>query len=397
MSFVSKYFPYKQISKLRQIYRRDGLEKSVVAIKKKLLQLLMYESFSAGVKAYASHIHDIEDASTHRVNYDGIHSPPHPSQIQHHPECVATFSVDLYEFDQCGIVGGYPSLCTGTTWIRSFPGAPLERSFIRVISHTAQVAISNLANQTCDDTVFLVSGNEGYAHWPSEVLAKFRSIEKSQLDKKISKIIVPPSPNDWQEESLELIGYPSENVCQFDEIDQSVFDTVIIPSTSELLWTGPPYVSPQELKWIRRQVLSEIDEHHTQHGKRLFVSRADANKRNIINQDAVADLLSQFGIDMIIPGNFSYSEQVAAFSNAELIIGPHGAGLTNIMYSENATVIELLIEHTKNKHYYVLSNLLGLKYDYVRCETKEDTHMESRHSDMTVDTERLETVISHYV
>lgn len=164
-----------------------------------------------------------------------------------------------------------------------------------------------------------------------------------------------------------------------------------------MLWTGPPYVSPQELKWIRRQVLSEIDEPHTQHGKRLFVSRADANKRNIINQDAVADLLSQFGIDMIIPGNFSYSEQVAAFSNAELIIGPHGAGLTNIMYSENATVIELLIEHTKNKHYYVLSNLLGLKYDYIWCETKEDAHMESRHSDMTVDTERLETVISHYV
>jgi capsular polysaccharide biosynthesis protein len=45
---------------------------------------------------------------------------------------------------------------------------------------------------------------------------------------------------------------------------------------------------------------------------------------------------------LIDPSKLSLSQQVEAFSNAEIILGPHGAGLTNIMFCNPGTkVIEI--------------------------------------------------------
>jgi len=37
------------------------------------------------------------------------------------------------------------------------------------------------------------------------------------------------------------------------------------------------------------------------------------------------------------------SDQVRLFSQAEIVVAPHGAGLTNILFAENLIVIELLV------------------------------------------------------
>lgn len=397
MSIIELFGYESQLSKAQDIYQKEGLRVLFTSIKKYIIKYIFYTSYGVGMQQHSSRIRNVEEKTTHCITYDGIHSPPHPNQIQAHPEEIETFPINIFEFKQCAIVGGYPTIYTGTTWIRSFPGAPLEHSVLRVMSHTIGSLAQMITQKQHDEVIVLASGNSGYAHWPSEVLAKFRAIENSDIDTAEVQFIVPPDLNDWQRESLELIGYPVRTVNQIEYEHRLTSQTVVIPSTSELLWTGPPYVSPSEIEWIREQVLSQTKRKVSHYGKRLFVSRVDANKRNIVNRDEVLDALSHFDIDVIIPGKLSYSEQVTVFSRAELIVGPHGAGLTNIMYSQEATVVELLIEDIKNKHYYVLSNLSNLQYDYVWCERQKDEQTPQRHSNMIVDIEELKQTISHYL
>ena len=63
----------------------------------------------------------------------------------------------------------------------------------------------------------------------------------------------------------------------------------------------------------------------------------------------------------------SLESQVQLFSNASLIVGPHGAGLTNIFYRypANCTLLEIFPLNHAPAHYYWLAKELGYHYESV--------------------------------
>jgi capsular polysaccharide biosynthesis protein len=80
-------------------------------------------------------------------------------------------------------------------------------------------------------------------------------------------------------------------------------------------------------------------------GARIYVSRRDTPKRRLVNEEELFSELRKLGFSRIVPGEMSVPEQVSAFSNASVIVGPHGAGLTNIMFSPpDATIVEICSE-----------------------------------------------------
>jgi capsular polysaccharide biosynthesis protein len=70
---------------------------------------------------------------------------------------------------------------------------------------------------------------------------------------------------------------------------------------------------------------------------------------------------------MIYPEDYSLAKQVAAFSQAEAVLGPHGAGLLNAIYGENTTLIELFGERT-NPCFFAIADALEMPYFMARCE-----------------------------
>ncbi len=78
-------------------------------------------------------------------------------------------------------------------------------------------------------------------------------------------------------------------------------------------------------------------------GDRLYVSRADARARPMTNEAEVEATLAREGFTILTPGKLPVPEQVMAFHRAKLIVGPHGAGLTNLLFCEpGAAVLELM-------------------------------------------------------
>ena len=100
--------------------------------------------------------------------------------------------------------------------------------------------------------------------------------------------------------------------------------------------------------------------------RRLFVSRADARKPRLLNEDEVFARLERFGFERVMPGRLPVADQVALFSGAQAVAGPHGAGLTNLIFMpEGGAVIELFGRSLAHGAYAWLSYLGGHAYGHV--------------------------------
>lgn len=96
---------------------------------------------------------------------------------------------------------------------------------------------------------------------------------------------------------------------------------------------------------MRRLALSLVDRVSPAPGgpTKIYVKRAATDRRVMVNQDALIAALSRRGYTCIDPSDYSYAEQIALFAHADIIVGAHGAGLTNGYFAKPGTrLIELL-------------------------------------------------------
>jgi capsular polysaccharide biosynthesis protein len=110
--------------------------------------------------------------------------------------------------------------------------------------------------------------------------------------------------------------------------------------------------------------------------------------RRVTNESETMDLLSGYGFERYRLADLSYAEQVTLFSGAEAIVSPHGSGLLNQIWTDDATVIELFgPKHsiTDPAIEYYTADLWGHDYGCVQCEAVGN--------DTRVDLEGLEILL----
>ena len=109
--------------------------------------------------------------------------------------------------------------------------------------------------------------------------------------------------------------------------------------------------------------------------RRLFVSRGDAKKRRLVNEDQVFARLERFEFERVMPGRLPLADQVALFSGAKIVAGPHGAGLTNLIFMpEGGAVIEIFRPGWTQGAYAWLSHLSGQSYGHVVSDETAERH-----------------------
>ena len=84
--------------------------------------------------------------------------------------------------------------------------------------------------------------------------------------------------------------------------------------------------------------------------RRIYISRKLTSARRVTNDDAVVDMVRDFGFEPVCLEQKPLSEQITIFREADVIIGPHGAGFANIVFSRSGTtLLEFLQESAKYK------------------------------------------------
>ena len=98
--------------------------------------------------------------------------------------------------------------------------------------------------------------------------------------------------------------------------------------------------------------------------RRLYIPRLTTRK--ISNEDEITPLLNHYGFERIVLDNMSVTDQASLFQAAEIVVAPHGAGLTNIMFcSPKTKIVEIFHPYNVWGHYYCLSKSCGLDYTYM--------------------------------
>ena len=73
-------------------------------------------------------------------------------------------------------------------------------------------------------------------------------------------------------------------------------------------------------------------------------------------------LQTEFGFHPILNEDYNIIEQLSIYREAEVVMGPHGAGLTNIIFADNPSLFVEMFNSYQQPFYPALSQALGIRY-----------------------------------
>lgn len=96
---------------------------------------------------------------------------------------------------------------------------------------------------------------------------------------------------------------------------------------------------------------------------RVYVSRKKAATRQLLNEDALlAMLVSDFGFCAVENESLDLFGQMRAFRGASVVMGPHGAGLTNVLFADAPELLIEMFNSQQQPFYPALAQALNARY-----------------------------------
>jgi len=203
---------------------------------------------------------------------------------------------------------------------------------------------------------------ENYFHWLYDVLPRIHLAQKAGFAK---NRLYAHVESKFQRETLELLGYETDDIVNATEHGFMCSSNLIVPSVP-----GIPGIIPEwACEFLRGSFLKyaeDVEVSKYKGCKRVYVSRAAAQRRKIENEEEIELLLRKYDFIAVRSEELGFLEQVNLFRNAEIIVSGHGSGLANIVFCNKGTkVIELFAPAYVNPCFWTLCQATGLEYYYV--------------------------------
>lgn len=259
---------------------------------------------------------------------------------------------------------------------------------------TLEMDEANIIRSPDDGTIVMGcnAAHSNYFHWITQCLPAIDfTLRRIGPDRKAALAL--PVLNAWQEESLRLLAYHAvKRVIIDDKYKRYFFGRV---EYCEIL-KGKAAFSLSETTYqtySRLRAAVELDPAGSR--RKIYVSRTDLPSRRMRNEDAVMAEARKRGFEIVVPGELSLTEQIRVFRNANIVIGTHGAGLTNIVFCEPGTIVyEIRGSHYPNDCFCNLARICRLKYwvDNFDSEGEGEPNFREWESDTQVIIERLDEI-----
>jgi len=163
---------------------------------------------------------------------------------------------------------------------------------------------------------------------------------------------------------LHILGIDKEKIIYANKETLIYAEELICPSLPGESGNIPMWV----VNFLRKHYLVQ----NIHRNKKIYISRKKAiNNRRILNETDVVDSLYKFGFETYTLEDLPFRDQVNLFASAEVVIAPHGAGLSNLVFSSSQVkVLEIFSPKYVNPCYYNLCNAIGIQYYYLIGEGK---------------------------
>ncbi|KKD38829.1 MAG: glycosyltransferase family 61 protein [Limnoraphis robusta] len=196
-----------------------------------------------------------------------------------------------------------------------------------------------------------------FAHWLMDGLPKLSLIASLNDSVKADlKFIIPDASPPYIIDSLKLLGIQENQTIPVSEKGIQVEKLILCHAAQ-----NPGRPSKKHILTIRNQLLDSVlvNQDNDLASRRLYISRSQS-ERKIVNEQEILQVLKNYNFEVIHCERMSFAEQIRIFSEAEVVLGSHGAGIYNQIFCRSGTtIIEIY-----NKDYWhhssrIISSFLG--------------------------------------
>jgi capsular polysaccharide biosynthesis protein len=250
----------------------------------------------------------------------------------------------------------------------------------------------DVAREMRGDYVSLLSpralhGN--YYHWTHDVLLSLFGLF-AHLPA-TTRFVVPPGLRPFQLDSLAMLGITPAQLVTFDDRASEHGDSSW--RLDRLFFSPGPIgasVSASALAWLRAIALEYAGAADRRPHRRLYISRRRARYRRIVNETEVVGYLLGRGFEVHELEDYGYREQISLFADAEVVVGPHGAAHTNMLFAQPGMVLVDIFGSLVNRCFHNMALTLGHEYWYVFGEDIRRAHAK----DIYLPLEKLDSIVS---
>ena len=268
------------------------------------------------------------------------------------------FSTYIYQIERCIVEPDYYWLILGNKKIFRYSYPLIEDPFDGVKPRPFLLNRLIKRNKRLESGILISFSWNNYYHFMADLLPQILLCDDSGIPDDVP-LIVPYNYNKNPFVNNYFKNFPSKRRIIIQEKGQYI--------EVKKLFVAKDHYCSSYLTDIKETVIksSISDTDSLASPKFIFVTRKKEISRGMSNVDEIEQIAKEQGFTIIDPGNYSWQEQVAFFSGAERIIGIHGAGLTNIIFSKNINLKLLEIHPGQGHHpgHYKDISIL-LKYDY---------------------------------
>ncbi|PKO58140.1 MAG: hypothetical protein CVU19_01680 [Betaproteobacteria bacterium HGW-Betaproteobacteria-13] len=261
--------------------------------------------------------------------------------------------------------------------------------------------------------IFMFSeGWSNYAHWLIEQLPRLHLIEQFPEYDGIP-LLLNEGLYPQQLESLQLVSrdrYPIQILANAQRhlVKKLVYPTNLAAFVKrryrpdECANTADGPFHPEAIEFLRERILPG-SKNVAKPSKRLWISRKAqirAGQRRLINEAEIEAHFLARGFETIVPEQLSFRAQVDAFSNAEMIAGPAGAAMINIVFAPpGAKILILTKDHPQvNFHYFTnIGQIVGFDVAHLCGQAIENFGVHGFETDFVIEMDQVRHAVRDFL
>lgn len=276
---------------------------------------------------------------------------------------AASDQKQLYSLTDAGVLGrtgliySVPRRVAVQETIRMWTCSPDQHPALGSPRMPAASAVSGLSLSIA------VLDGEGFYHFLLESLPRLWLARAHRT--RIDRVFANGSPGAFQERWLAQAGVPANKIVWLNGLGHF--------RCAQLLFTNYLTRDSQPTHWavsaIRRLCSAEPPSRPGR--RRLWISRSDARTRQPAWETTLLEQLRDF--EKVSLSQLSVAEQIESMRSAGIVVGPHGAGLANVVFCAPGTkLVEIFDGQRRTPLYNRLADVCGLRYAWAAVDYAVD-------------------------